>query len=69
MNIPESAIEPFGVIGMPRLRSKEQTENALLGVIREIAERIDRENAARAREWFNDPRIRDMLNAIEKDRS
>ncbi len=69
MNIPLSSIEPFGVIGMPRLHSREEIENALLGVIREIAERLDRENEARANAWFRDPRIRDLLNAHDKVKS
>ena len=66
MNIPQSAIEPFGVIGIPQLYSKEIIENALEQVIRELAEQIDRENAARVKEWYCDPRLRVFLEALDK---
>jgi len=66
MNIPQSIIEPFGVIGMPKLHSKEEAENALLEIIRDVAEQIDRRNEATAKNWFCDPRIRNILNTLDK---
>jgi translation initiation factor 2B subunit (eIF-2B alpha/beta/delta family) len=66
--ISSNVLKPFGVIGMPKLYSKEEVENALLGIIRDVAERIDRRNEEIAKDWFNNPRIQSILNTIEKSR-
>ena len=66
MNIPLSYIEPFEPLGIPKIYSKEKVENALLEIIRDVAERIDQRNAAIANEWFRDPKVRNMLAILEK---
>jgi hypothetical protein len=66
MNIPYAAIEPFEPLGIPKIYSKEKVENALSKIIRDVAERMDRENEARASEWLRDPKLRALLATLEK---
>ena len=67
--ISSTVLEPFGYIGMPKLYSKEDAENALLEIISDVAERIDRRNEEIAKEWFRDPKIQSILNTLGKTKS
>jgi hypothetical protein len=64
--ISSKVLEPFGVIGMPKLYSKKEVENALLEIIRDVAERIDRRNDETVKNWLNDPNLRSLLDTYAK---
>jgi hypothetical protein len=67
--IPSIVLKPFGYTGMPKLYSKKEVENALLKIIRNVAERIDQRNDETVRNWLNDPNLRNLLDTYAKTKS
>ncbi len=66
MNIPKRIMDPFGYTGIPQLYCEEMREKYLMKMIKEISEKIDRQNHERAMAMIKNPEIRRILDSIQE---